>query len=328
MTTGNEPGPLMRAESAEAAASFRRAATQPINLDLPRPRAIYTIARGSSDAAATILSYSFMAHLGLPVTSLPPSVFSLGRGVGLTDAMALVISQSGGSDDLVAGARGARAAGATVIAITNADGSRVEEEATRRLSILAGPELAVPATKSVIGAVGAGLALLAAMAPATRPALDAAVSAFSDAACVPRHDALETVMTDADSVFVIGRGAGFGAAQEIALKLKETCAIHAEAYSASEVLHGPMQLAVGRVLVLLLDTGQPEFAPSLDMAETRFTQLGRTVVPLRPRVAGLDQAAAAALLLDDLYPAIRRVALARGHDPDAPQTLAKITRTL
>ena len=107
-------GAHMAAEMAEAAEVFARAVRQPL-APVPKPSAIYTFARGSSDTVANVLCYTFMAELGIPATSLPPSVFSLGGGVTMGEALALVISQSGQSADLVACARGA----ARSIAITN-----------------------------------------------------------------------------------------------------------------------------------------------------------------------------------------------------------------
>ena len=155
----------MAAEIAEAPGAFLRAALQTVQIDLGGRRAIYTIARGSSDAAANILSYEFMRALGLPMTSLPPSVFSLGKGVDLGRSVALIISQSGASEDLVRSARGARAGGSMVVALTNAPGSAVEAAADITVPISAGSELAVPATKTVIRSIGAGMALLGALAP-------------------------------------------------------------------------------------------------------------------------------------------------------------------
>ena len=106
----NDPGALMRSEIAESPSAFTRALAKSVSddaqraltaLNLDKVRAFYTVARGSSDAAANILAYEFMRELGKPVTSLPPSVFSLGHGVDLSGAAALVISQSGASEDLV-----------------------------------------------------------------------------------------------------------------------------------------------------------------------------------------------------------------------------------
>lgn len=328
-----DAGQHMSREIGEAPAVFAAAVAQPVTLpDLTRLRALYTVARGSSDAAAMILSYEIMRETGLPTTSLPPSIFSLGRGVRLTDSAVLVVSQSGASEDLVRSAKGARGAGAKVLALTNAPGSPVEAVADTTLRIGAGPERAVPATKSVVGAIAAGMALLSALVPAYAPRAKASAKAI---AALPGKDLPDTrailaALLRASHVFVIGRDTGFGAAQELALKLKECCALHAEAYSASEVLHGPLQLVTNPLLILILDTEQPDVQPSLDIAEQRFRAAGGTTFRLRPSDAGatdLTPAAAAAALLILTYPLALKTALALGHDPDRPVTLSKVTQT-
>ena len=332
----SDPGTLMRSEIAEGPGAFARALAKSVSndaktalttLNLPQVRAFYTIARGSSDAAANILAYEFMRELGKPMTSLPPSIFSLGHGVDLSGSAALVISQSGASEDLVRSATGARKAGAAVIALTNKPESPVEAAANLTLPLLAGPELAVPATKSVIAAIAAGMALLSALSPAY------AARAKTCALTTRQHPdqkSLVSTFLRAQHVYVIGRDTGFGAAQELALKLKETCALHAEAYSSSEVLHGPLQLVTKPLLVVILDTEQPGVQASLDTAESRFRTAGGTVLRLRPSDVGahnLTPAAAAAALLCLAYPLVLETALALGQNPDAPANLSKVTQT-
>jgi len=326
-------GHHMAREIAEAPGVFATSAAQPVDLpDLTSLRAIYTVARGSSDAAANILAYEIMRETGLPVTSLPPSVFSLGRGVRLTDSAVLVVSQSGASDDLVRSAKGAKAAGATVIALTNAPASPVEAVSDLTLRIGAGEELAVPATKSVVGAIAGGMALLSALVPGYAPraaASSRAIDALQDKT-LPQTRAVLAALLRASHVYVIGRDTGFGAAQELALKLKECCALHAEAYSSSEVLHGPLQLVTNPLLILILDTEAPDLQDSLNTAEARFRAAGGTVFRLRASDAGatgLTPAAAAAALLVLTYPLALQAALALGHDPDHPATLSKVTQT-
>lgn len=328
------PGSHMAREIAECIDVFCAAANAEHSapLDLAKTRAIYTIARGSSDAAANILSYEMMRETGLPVTSLPPSVFSLGDGVAMTDAAALVISQSGASDDLVRAAKGARARGARVVAITNQPGSAVEAAADATVPIGAGPELAVPATKTVVGSVAAGMALLSALVPAYRARAVTACASMAALGGVvhPHADRLRVALLRARHVYVIGRDTGYGAAHEAALKIKETCAIHAEAYSSAEALHGPLQLATNPLTVLILDTGSDHIQASLDAAEARFRAAGCEVHRMRPSdvdAGPLTPAAAAALLLTLLYPVVLATALALGHDPDAPETLSKVTQT-
>lgn len=331
------PGRHMAAEIAQAPAVFAAACgadhqREIAALHITGCAAIYTIARGSSDAAANVLSYEFMRELGKPVTSLPPSIFSVGNGVDMGRAAAIVVSQSGASDDLVRSATGVRAAGGKVVAMVNQSGSNVEAAADLTLHINAGPELAVPATKSVIGSIATGMAVLGALSPAyaKRAKADASLVLGVKDKPHPRAADRQSALLRADHVYVVGRDTGFGAAQEVALKLKECCAIHAEAYSSSEVLHGPLQLVTNPLLILMLDTGQADIQASLDMAEDRFRRAGGTVIRLRPSDLGaavLTPAAAAAFLLYLTYPIILNVALALGFDPDQPATLSKVTQT-
>ena len=215
-------------------------------------------------------------------------------------------------------AKGARDHGATVIAITNQPGSPVEQHAHLTLPIHAGPELAVPATKTVIGSIAAGMALLSALKPAYQP------QAFT-LQPLPEAAEITHALTTATHVYIIGRDTGYGAAQELALKIKETCALHAEAYSSSEVLHGPLQLATNPLLTLILDTGQPDVQESLNTAEARFRATGSRV--FRIRSDAKTPATAAAHLLCLTYPVVLETALALGHNPDRPSTLAKVTQT-
>lgn len=327
-------GHLMATELEQSSAVFTAAATQAVPAALHQvitshTQAIYTIARGSSDAAANVLAYEFMRELGIPVTSLPPSVFSVGAGVRMAQAAGLIISQSGGSDDLVRATQGLNQHGAKTLAITNVAGSPVETQAHVTLPIGAGPEQAVPATKTVIGAIAAGLAILAALKPDYAQRVSDAAALFHQVGHLPaeQHVAMRAALLRARHVYVIGRDTGFGAAQEVALKIKETCAIHAESYSASEVLHGPLQLATNALTVLVLDTGAPHTRDSIDTAIARFTSVGAEVIHVTPHVDTLPPAAAAAALLRHIYPVILDVALALGHNPDMPATLSKVTVT-
>jgi len=326
-------GQFMAAELQESASVFCTAAMQDISnlqhiLGTEKPRAIYTIARGSSDAAANILSYEFMRELGIPVTSLPPSVYSVGKGVSVGGALGIVISQSGASEDLVRAARGMTTNGALVAAITNVANSLVERAANVTLSIKAGEEKAVPATKTVIGSVGAGLALLTALKPDYRARLLRSVESFAKLEGLPKsaHADLKAALLRARNVYVVGRDTGFGAAHELALKIKETCAIHAEAYSASEVLHGPLQLATNSLTVFVLDTGAPGTSQSIENAVERFSKAGAEVHRVSTE-QDFGPAAAAAAILRLFYPVILDVALELGLDPDAPATLSKVTVT-
>lgn len=330
-----QPGRLMRAETAEIPGRFAAALHTATGDHPDRPllggiSAIYTIARGSSDAAANIIAYEFMARLGLPVTSLPPSIFSLRDGVRVNGTLALMISQSGGSPDLVRAATGFRAGGGAVCALLNNPDSPLGAVADEVIDIGAGPELAVPATKSVVCTLAAGMALLGAADSAYAACFEASAAAVREAAAdTVETPALVAALAGSKSIYVIGRGCGFGAAHEIALKLKECCALHAEAYSASEVLHGPLQLATRELTVLICDTGEAVTQDSLAEVERRFAACGARILRIRaPRAGTIPPIAAAAALLAQLYPVVLETALRLGLDPDAPNTLSKITETI
>ena len=135
MSLNHAYGHHMATEISQAREVFVKRLTSDIALD-PLPQAwnrVYTIARGSSDAVATILSYEWMRVLNLPMTSLPPSIFSLGSGIQMEKALCLVISQSGSSHDLVSSTKGAVERGAHVLALTNQEASPVEEHAHQTL---------------------------------------------------------------------------------------------------------------------------------------------------------------------------------------------------
>ena len=150
--------------------------------------------------------------------------------------------------------------------------------------------------------------LLAALRPSYANAAERAAQLFPTDVDLPMLDSMVSGLLRAQNVYVIGRGAGLGAAQEVALKLKECCALHAEAYSASEVLHSPLQLVTKPLTFLILDTEEAATQNSLDRAEARFTQSGSEVYRLRTSdfgLANLTLAAAAASLSYVLYPTIK-----------------------
>ena len=103
--------------------------------------------------------------------------------------------------------------------------------------------------------------------------------------------------------------------------------MHAEAYSASEVLHGPLQLSTKPLTVLSLNAGEAASQASLKAAEDRFKAEGATVLNVTTVLNGLDGPANAAALLCQLYPVIHATANRLGMNPDSPRTLKKVTKT-
>ena len=211
------------------------------------PAIVVTIARGSSDHAAYFLKYAIELQMGLPVASLGPSLASIYEvPMKLGSAAAFAVSQSGASPDIVAMAKGARDGGATTISLVNTLPSPLADAATFALDIKAGPEIAVAATKSFVNSIVAGLAILAGWSRdvALTRAVGALPEHFEQALALDWTALLEPLKS-ADSLYMLGRGPTLAIAAEAALKCKETCELHAEAYSSAEVLHGPVSI-VGR----------------------------------------------------------------------------------
>jgi glucosamine--fructose-6-phosphate aminotransferase (isomerizing) len=250
--------------------------------------------------------------------------------------MVLAISQSGRSPDLVNAAAGAKANGALLVAMVNDGDSPLAELADIYIPLAAGAERSVAATKSFIAALAATLDLLGAWTG--EPAFESALSALPDKlteAWQLDWTAALPALTAASAMYVVARGPALGIAQEAALKLKETCGIHAEAFSAAEVRHGPMAVITEGVPVLLF--GQPdESLEGVTALATEFAMRGACVlsagVPDAPGIAlpvvPADALIAPILEVASFYCLANSLAIARGRDPDRPPHLAKVTRTL
>ena len=302
-----------------------------------RPRAIVTLARGSSDHAATYARYLIERHAGVLTGSLSPSIASLyGTTPKFEDAVVLAISQSGESPDLFAAAEQARASGAFVIAMVNAEGSPLSAMADVTIPLNAGPERSVAATKSFIAALSAILDLLSAWTEdaAITTALDGLPEKLEQAWALDWSAAVPALV-NASSMYVIGRGHGFGVAQEAALKLKETCAIAAEAFSAAEVRHGPMALVQPGFPVLLLGQADESLNGVVELAR-EFAGMGAMMVsaglPAAPGIVvptiAADPLIAPILQIASFYRLANALALTRGRNPDRPLYLAKVTETV
>ncbi|MBS0582966.1 MAG: SIS domain-containing protein [Proteobacteria bacterium] len=333
-------------EAGEAAEAIRRqlAANDAIvgalvdKLKAAPPRFIVTGARGSSDHAATFGKYVFETQIGLMTASASPSISSIYQATQqLAGALYIAISQSGGSPDLVRAAGGAREAGAHVVALVNVEDSPLARVADTVVPLRAGPELSVAATKSYLCALSA-LVHIAARWKGDE-ALYAALQATPEAmraTWAMDWSSLVDGLVDANNLFVVGRGLGLGAAQEAALKLKETCGLHAEAFSSAEVKHGPMAI-VGRDFPVLFLTQQDESLAGTREVADEFSARGAKVWLTSPDpaqahrlpVAAAPHPVAAPLIaVQGFYKAANALAIARGHNPDVPPHLNKVTRTV
>jgi glutamine---fructose-6-phosphate transaminase (isomerizing) len=339
---------FMAAEIAEAGAVVRRqlaanaASTAELaaNLRARKPAFVATVARGSSDHAALYLKHLVELKLALACASLGPSIASLYHTpLKLEGAVAIAISQSGQSPDIVAMQRTARDQRAMTIAFVNDEASPLAREANAVLPLCAGAERSVAATKSMIAALAAGASLVAHWSEDTE--LLAALTKLPsvlDSSCgaPPETEVIET-LAQASSLFVVGRGATLAIAAEAALKLKETSAIHAEAFSSAEVLHGPAGIIRPGFPILAFapaDAARSGFFDTLDrLAAFGAAPLVVDIEPHKrwPTMVALDGGhplLTPIVALHAFYRVAEEVARRRGRDPDQPPHLKKVTETL
>jgi glucosamine--fructose-6-phosphate aminotransferase (isomerizing) len=296
-----------------------------------------TVARGSSDHAASYFASLTMSRVGLPVASLPMSVATLQQApLQVRNQLALGFSQSGKSPDLVGTMQALREAGALTVAAVNVPGSPLEDACEFYLPLLAGPELSVAATKSYIAMLSVSAQLVAHWQKdeALLDGLKSLPDALRRAGTLDWSKAVDE-LRGAERMIVIGRGLGLAIAQEAALKLKETSGIQAEAFSSAEVRHGPMELIDRDYPLLVFAPRGPEQAGLLQLARDMQGRGARVLLAAPDDVpeATLPLVSTAHAALDPIaailsfYVMAAGLAAARGRNPDAPRHLMKVTET-
>jgi glutamine---fructose-6-phosphate transaminase (isomerizing) len=303
-----------------------------------QPTFAATVARGSSDHACLYGKYLLEKRAGLFTGTMQPSLQSVyGVNPGVGGALVIAVSQSGASPDILAAVGAAQLAGATTVALVNDTTSPLAALADITVPLGAGPETSVAATKSYLCSLTA-LAHLVAVWQRDE-ALHAALHALPgqiEAALNQEWSEFTDTLLNAKRMLVIGRGPGFGAVSEMALKLKETCSLHAEAFSAAEVRHGPMAILEPDYPVLVLNT-QDASQPSIDAMAANCVARGADVLSIGSAVDGAKLLPVSLPSERDLSPipavaafyvAVNALSLARGLDPDRPVSLAKVTRTM
>jgi glucosamine--fructose-6-phosphate aminotransferase (isomerizing) len=302
------------------------------------PQLVVTCGRGSSAHAATFGKHLFERYLGIPVSAAAPNVASVyRRSLDLSGQLFLTISQSGRSEDLIATADMARSAGAITAAIVNEVDSPLANACEFVLPMEAGPELSVAATKSFIASLAALLRLTADWRGDLQ--MKSAVERLADrlaAATELDWSSALPVFSSAASAMTVGRGPTLAIAREAALKLKEVCNIHAEAFSSAEFQHGPISLVDKTYPVLMFlpadaaaaGTGELRLRLSRQGAAV-FATGGEADAPgVLPVVEPHQPEADAICLIQTFYRFVLQLAANRGSDVDHPRHLQKVTSTL
>ena len=297
---------------------------------------VVTVARGTSDCAALYSSYIFAKHLGLPTYSMPPSIITLEQSkFDFSEALVLVISQSGKSEDLVECERKSRSMGARTIIITNNVDSPIINEANYFINMYAGEEKSVAATKTFTQTLLVLIKLV--FICLGKKNINDDIKKLSEIIVNDSSNEWKTNIIDKSisTGFVIGRGVGFALSNEISLKFKELCQEMIEPFSSAEVMHGPKSLIQNTFKLFLLGMNDKSgLTVNKDVHELKnYTNLiyemssnenakSNFFYPSN-KVIELDSVT----LMSKFYPWIIRYTIAKGLNPDEPRYLTKVTQT-
>ena len=345
-----EAGPTqMRREIGEQPEAVRRTleALRPL---VPQLRAtaascrqVLFIARGSSDNAAVYGEYLCSVRAGRLGTLASPSVGTTYKAkVDLSGVLAVAVSQSGGTAEIVEALDWARACGARTVAVTNGDGSPLATGAEVALVTQAGDERAIPATKTYTTQLAALAVLGLALAEddAGLGELDAVPDAVELAlASAPAAEQMAGRLTYVDRLVVAARGYASSTALELALKLKEACYVSASGLSYADLLHGPIAVVDSFTPALLVAAADGPVLPGMVSLAARVTEAGAHAYGIGGNEAfvkacrsslpgtGLPEHLAPISLIVPGQLLVEALARAKGIDPDAPRGLRKVTQT-
>jgi glucosamine--fructose-6-phosphate aminotransferase (isomerizing) len=337
-------GARMAAEMAEQPAVLARLVgradelADAVRTVAPRPlHGTAIVARGSSDHASVVGRYLIELASGRPVSLAAPSLHLLyDAQVDYDGQLAIAVSQSGRTPEIVRTLQRLRDAGARALAITNDAGSDLAGAADALLALDAGEELAVPATKTVTAQLLAFALVARALGPV--PFSDAQLHELPQAVAAvladpaPARAAAERLVGDMRLV-VTARGLMYGAALESALKLQETAAIAADGLSSADLRHGPITIVGEGFPVLALSAGDGPAAADVAELVAVLRERGARVLTISPdRGADLPlphvtEALAPIVAVVRAQQLACELALLRGRDPDAPANLRKVTAT-
>jgi glucosamine--fructose-6-phosphate aminotransferase (isomerizing) len=340
----------MAVEIAEQPEALARTldALLPLRSDLARlardARLVLFYARGSSDNAAIYGRYLLEVHARRPAAMGAPSVATHYRSnLDLGGVLAVAVSQSGETGEIVDTARWARDRGARVVAVTNAADSALSRVAHVTLVTRAGTETAVPATKTYTAQLAALAVLGSALGPQDREFEEALARVPDEVArmlqSAPEAEGMVDRLRQVQRLVVSGRGLVLGSAQELALKLGETCYITTIGLSFADLQHGPIAVLDAATPALLMAASDGPMLPGMTDLARMVAQRGSTPLGIGGD-RGFQSECAAALPGPALPEALAPLALIvpgqlltealarrRGLDPDQPRTLSKVTQT-
>ena len=302
---------------------------------------VIVLARGTSDNAGHFLKFLIEVKLGLPVGLASPSSISVyGASLDFRDTLVIALSQSGQSPDLVSYAKAAKSGGALVISLTNDSASPLAVAGNFHIDLLAGPEIAVAATKSYSAELFASLKLVDCWKSGVSASYSKLVEATrKNIENLQQVDTFICNLEKSHEIVVIGRGYSFCNAKELALKIQETSYIPVQGMSSADYQHGPIATLHQESQVFIM---APHGIPTKSIADTvkRIRENEPNIYWIGDGTLALDgelvlqgsdlgdeahSTVADAVLLQYLTLSF---AIKNGNNPDSPSGLSKVTLTL
>jgi glucosamine--fructose-6-phosphate aminotransferase (isomerizing) len=306
-------------------------------LNQKNPYSLVTVARGSSDHAAQYLNFLATAKMGKLTTSLSMSALTLYQSqIDVSKSIGVAISQSGQSPDIIKPIEYMKSHNAPTFSLVNDIHSPLALASEWTIPLHAGSEKSVAATKSFIASLSASASLIASWKNDLE--LTRGLHHLSDdlvkAQKLDWTSPIET-LKDAKRIMIVGRGYGLALALEAALKLKETCSIQAEAFSAAEIKHGPQALIEEGYPLLIFANRGPALHSMLDLA-TDMKARGANVILAAPAFVKNKQLEIQSTHAEELdiisaiqsfYLMTEELSRSLGLNPDHPRNLSKVTKT-
>ena len=299
---------------------------------------IVLLARGTSDNAAYFFKYLIEMKLGLPCGLASPSTATMySTQFHYENTLVIAISQSGQSNDILTFASTAQKGGAFVLSLTNNEGSPLAKSSDLHLPLLAGPEIAIPATKSYVAQLMMAYLLTTSWASETN--LSEEIFENADR-CVAdsTHQEFAGEIDLSKPIYILGRGFSYPNAKEFALKLQETCLVPVQGMATSDFLHGPIASLNSESQIIFM---APDKMPkdSFGEAPSRVREIGAKIFWIgnasRPQAnetcltSPESTSAESASITDAIHfqKITQQLAVSAGLDPDRPKGLSKITIT-
>jgi glucosamine--fructose-6-phosphate aminotransferase (isomerizing) len=297
------------------------------------------VARGTSDNAGHYLKYLLETQLGLPVGLASPSAATMyPTTFKYENCLLIAISQSGQSTDLLTFAKAAQSGGGFLLSITNNEDSPLAKLANIHIPVLAGPELAVPATKSYVGQLL--ISYLLVMAWAGKSVETEAIISSAEGILVDSVNYKEFAknLDISKPIYILGRGFSYPNAKEFALKLQETCLVPVQGMSSSDFMHGPIaSLNAAAQVIFVTPHHLPEEsfgeAPSRVRAITgKVYWIGNnahsTGIDVVLNTPSTDSEISACVSDAVAFQKVtHELAVSNGLNPDSPEGLNKVTIT-